>query len=258
MHIEIVTLKATAPGSSGAAATANTGDSLVVKNGKGVIKTLATWATRQTAGFTQTITPSSHDTTRGYRAGVQAGQAMFTTPLGESLEFTGQETIAQTIAGSATAGDIELDSLLMFYADFPGITMRTITDGHMHSRLDMMTTVEASVAAVATGEYSQEAITADSDLLKANRDYAVLGMSSRTAAHALTIQSPDFGNIRVGVPGFLRPEITSQFFALLSRIHGMACIPVFNSGNKAQVNIGFVADENAAATLVTVYLALLK
>jgi hypothetical protein len=257
MHIEILTTQATAA-STGAAATANTGDSLVIKNGKGVIKSLCSWASRQVAGFTQTIVPSSHDTTRGYRAGCPIGTGLMTVPLGLSLEFSGQETIAQTIAGSAVAGDIELDSHLLFYADFPGIQMRSISDAQLRSRMDMLLSVESSIAAVATGQYSEEAITADSDLLRANRDYAVIGMTSRTAAHALTLKAPDFGNARIGVPGALRPELGAQFFAMLSRIHGLPVIPVFNSGNKAQVSVGFCADENAAATLVTLHLALLK
>jgi len=257
MHFEIQTYKATAPG-AGAAATANTGDSLIVKNGKGVIKTLASWGSRQVAGFMQTITPSSHDTTRGYRAGLAIGTAQIGVPLGMSLEFQAQEAIAETISGSAVAGDIELDSHLIYYADFPGINMRSITAGQLETRTDLLTTVVSTIASVATGEYAQEVISTDSDLLKANRDYAVIGMSPTLACHATTLQSPDFGNVRVGVPGFLRPELTSQWFAALSRIHGLPCVPVFNSGNKAQVNVGFVADENAAATTVTLYLALLK
>jgi len=258
MHFEIQTYKATAPGAAGAAATANTGDSLIIKNGKGVIKTLASWASRQVAGFAQVITPSSHDTTRGYRAGLAIDIAQLFVPLGMSLEFQPQEAIAETIAGSAVAGDIELDSHLIYYADFPGINMRSISAAQLESRTDVLTTVTSNVAAVATGEYSQEVITADSDLLKANRDYAVIGMTSTLAAHALTLTSPDFGNVRVGVPGFLRPEVTQQFFSLMSRVHGLPLVPVFNSGNKAQVQVGFVNNENAAANQVTLYLALLK
>jgi hypothetical protein len=258
MHFEIQTYKATAPGAAGAAATANIGDSLIVKNGKGVIKTLASWASRQVAGFAQVITPSSHDTTRGYRAGLALDIAQLFVPLGHSLEFTAQEAIAETIAGSAVAGDIELDSHLMYYADFSGINMRSITYTQLETRTDLLTTVTSTIAAVATGEYAQEVITADSDLLKANRDYAVIGMSPTLACHATTLTSPDFGNVRVGCPGMLRPELTAQFFAAMSRIHSLPCIPVFNSGNKAQVQVGFVGNENAVANTVTLYLALLK
>jgi len=179
-------------------------------------------------------------------------------PLDMRMPIEAQETMAVTIAGSAVAGDIEQDSFLLFYQDFPGISMRTMTPEQVESKVEKFVTVESSVAAVATGQYSEEAITADSDLLKANRDYAVIGMTSRTACHALTLKAPDFGNVRVGVPGAIKPEIANQFFFLQSRVHGKALVPVFNTGNKGQVLVGFCADENAAATLVTVYLALLK
>lgn len=179
-------------------------------------------------------------------------------PLDMQMDIEAQETIANTIAGSGVAGDIELDSFLVWYSDFPGISMRTITPAQVESRVEKFTTVEASVASVATGQYSLEAINADSDLLKTNRDYAVMGMTARTECHALIMSSPDFGNVRVGVPGQLKPEIANQWFMLQSRIHEKPLVPIFNTGNKGQVNIGFCDDENAAATLVTVHLALLK
>jgi len=257
MHYELLTVKATQP-NTGAAATPNTGDSLTIKNGRGLIQIIAAWGTRQVAGFSQIITPSSHDTTRGYRAGVPISTGSMVLPLGLSHRLQPQEVLAPTISGSNVAGDIELDSFLIHYADFPGISMRSITAEQADSRTETLTTVEASVAAVATGEYSSEAITSDSDLLRANRDYAILGISSRTAAHALTVSAPDFGNVRVGCPGVLRPEITSQWFLLLSRIHKLPLVPVFSTGNKAQINVGFCGDENAAATVITLYLALLK
>lgn len=258
MHFELVTTKATAPGAAGAAGAPNTGDSLTIKNGRGEISVISMWSSRQVAGFSQIVVPSGHDTTRNYRAGVAIAAGALTAPLDFRMRVDAQELVANTIAGSGVAGDIELDSMLIFYADFPGISMRSLTADQVESRVEKFTTVEASVAAVATGEYSTEAITADSDLLKANRDYAVMGMSSRTAAHALIVQAPDFGNVRVGCPGNLRPELTNQWFMLQSRVQGKPLVPVFSTGNKAQVNVGFCSDENAAATLITLYLALLK
>lgn len=257
MHFEIITAQATAP-STGAAGTANTGDSLVVKNGKGAIAIIAGWCTRQVAGFSQLIFPSGHDTTRNWRVGIPITTGSIAMPLDMRMEVQAQETLSSTIAGSAVAGDIELDSFLLWYQDFPGISMRSITAAQVESRVEKFTTVESSITAVATGQYAEEAITTDSDLLKSNRDYAVLGMSSRTVAHALTLKGPDFGNVRVGCPGMLRPEVTNQWFMLMSRIHEKPLVPVFNTGNKAQTSVGFVMNETATDTVVTLHLALLK
>lgn len=259
MHIELVSTVVTAP-NTGAAGVALTGDSLTVKNAarNSYVGVVASWATRQVAGFSQLVFPSGHDTTRGYRAGVAIGAGQLTHPLGTQMELQPQEVLVNTIAGSNTAGDLEQDAFLLFYENFPGISARMISDSELQRRLEKMTTVESSITAVATGQYAEEAINADTDLLLANRDYAILGMNSRTASHSLTLKGPDLGNVRVGVPGNLRPELTTQWFPLLARATGRAIVPVINSGNRASTMIGFTADENAATTLVTVYLALLK
>lgn len=257
MHFEIVSTIATQP-NTGAAGVALTGDSLVVKNGKGKIGILETWSTRQVAGFSQFTWPSAHDTTRGYRSGVAIGAGMLTSPLGVMMELQAQETIANTIAGSNVAGDIEQDAMLVYYHDFPGINMRTISPAQLDAKAEYFTTIETSVTAVATGQYSEVVITTSSNLLRANRDYAIIGMLSRTAAHSLTVRGPDFGNVRIGCPGNLRPEITSQWFNALSRSHNLDLIPVFNASNAANTFVGFTADENAGTTLVTLILAMLK
>lgn len=257
MHYELLTAQATQP-NTGAAGTANTGDSLTIKNGRGKIYTLSTWASRQVSGFTQFFTPSSHDTTRGFRTVMPIGAGQLSMALGLSLAYQAQETIQSTLSGSNVAGDIELDSQLIYYADFPGISMRTISAQQLETRTNFITTVVSSVAAVATGQYSEELITADSDLLKANTDYAVLGMSSSLAVHAMTLKGPDLGNVRVGCPGVLRPELTAQFFQIMSRVHNLPLIPVINSGNKSATFVGFCADENAATTSVTLHLAELR
>jgi hypothetical protein len=257
MHYEIVSTIATQP-NAGAAGTPLTGDSLTVKNGKGKIQMIAAWSSRQVAGFSQFTWPSGHDTTRGYRAGVSAAVGQLTLPVGQSPDLTAQELISNQIAGSNTVGDIEQDAMLIWYQDFPGIDMKSISASEVESKVECYTTIETSIAAVATGQYSEALITASSDLLRANRNYAILGMNSRTAAHNLTVRGPDFGNVRLGCPGNLRPELTNQWFMVLSRSHGKPLVPVINSGNRGSTYVGFSADENAATTLVTLYLALLK
>src|SRR5262249_42443758 len=139
------------------------------------------------------------------------------------------------------------------------VDARLITGSQLDQRVEKYTTIETSVASSAGPGYSGEvAITTSSDLLMANRDYALIGMSSRTLAHCLTVKGPDIGNVRLACPGVLRQELTSQWFAMLSRAIGKPMIPVINSGNKSQTLVGVAVDENAGTFLVTMYLALLK
>lgn len=257
-HIEMVTAAATAAATTGTAATALGGDTLMVKNGKS-IDIIAAWQTNQTAGFGQLIFPTAHETTRGFRANVPIGVNPALMPVGVRMRIEAQETLAPVIAATAVAGDVENMTLLLRYNDSPGMDARLITPDEVNRRVEKWTTIENSLASVAGPSYgTPETFIADSDLLKANRDYAILGMTPRTAVHAVYAQTPDGGNVRFGCPGVLRPEITSQWFLLLSRAHGEPLVPVFNSAGKGNCFVGVVTDENAGTFVVDLHLALLK
>lgn len=259
MHMELISASATAAATTGTAATAIGTDSLVIKNGVGDIDIIALWQTNQTAGFGQLIFPSGHDTTRGWRAGVGVGVNIGLLALRQQIKVEAQETLAITIAATAVAGDVENLSMLIRYKNFPGISGRLMKEEEVVRKTDKMTTVENTVASTAGPSYgTPELITADSDLLRANRDYALLGLTSRTAVHAIYMTAPDFGNVRIGAPGMLRYDIGSQWFMLQSRLHDEPLVPVFNSGNKSNIFIGVVTDENAGNFSVTAHLALLK
>jgi len=261
MHFEIITATATQP-NTGAAAAAVSGDSLTIRNGvasKG-IALLHNWAKNQTAGFNQIIYPSGHDTTRGYRVDVLAGISLATLSLGMQMPVTPQETLAITIAGSNTAGDVEQMSMLAWYGDVPGITQRLMSPAEVERRTEKLTTIQASIVSAAGPGYSgAELINADSDLLLADRDYAVLGAITRTNVHAVCMRGPDLGNLRIGVPGdSTKPEVTGQFFMLLSRAHNKNLVPVINSGNRNSTYLEVATDENAGTFNVSWLLALLK
>jgi len=259
MHIELITASATASAVVGSAATAVGTDSLTVKNGRGAIDIIAAWQTVQAAGFGQLIFPSGHDTTRGWRCGVGVGVNVGIMSFRQEIAVQAQETLAVTLGAAATAGDVDLLSMLIRYKDFPGINARLMTEDQVLSKTEKLTTVENSLASTAGPSYgTPEVITADSDLLLANRDYALLGLTCRTAVHCIYMSAPDFGNLRVGAPGMLRYDIGSQWFMMQSRLHNGPLVPVFNSGNKANIAIGVCTDENAGTFVVTAHLALLK
>jgi hypothetical protein len=261
MHIELLSVAATAP-STGAAGIALTGDSLTVKNGRGKIKIISAWARLQaTAGFVQIAFPSGHDTTRGIRVGCPlSSTTMGVVPWSSQIELQAQELLGITIAGSATAGDVEQLCMLVRYEDLPGIAQRLITANQLDSRVEKLCTIEMSSVSTAGPSYgTPTVITTPADLLQANRDYAVLGATTRTACMASFLIGPDTGNLRIGVPGDItKPEICAQWFPLMSRISGEACIPIINSGNKASTFAHAIADENAGTFLTTWHLALLK
>lgn len=255
-HLVLTTMTATAPGAGGAAATAVSGDSLTVRNYGSKPRIIGLWGTNQTAGFAQLAFPTGHDTTRGFRAGIPADTTL-ALALGLYIPITPQEVIAGTIAGSAVAGDVEQCSWLTRYDEDKG--QKFIDWPEVLRRTDKVTTIEASLVSAAGPNYSgTESIDTDSNLLIANRDYALLGFSTRTRVHAIGWTGPDFGNDRVASPGIIRPELSAQWFKLLSAAHGEALIPVFNSGNRAQTNWFVHTDENAGTFVGTAHIVLLK
>lgn len=257
MHIELLSYSATAPGAAGAAAAAVTGDSLIIKNAIGRDpQIIAWWARNQTAGFHQVTAPSFHDTTRGIRVNVPATEIDPRLPLGVSQDCQAQELLSCTIAGSATAGDVELGCFLLSYPNLPGVTGRYITYAQMLDKKTNLTTVSATLAGAAAGYTGAELINAESDLLRANTNYAVLGMTTNTDCAAMFISGPDTGYQKVAVPGDSADnDFTSQWFCYLARAYDDPLIPVINSGNKASTSFGFLQDENNVSPLVTLYLA---
>ena len=99
-------------------------------------------------------------------------------------------------------------------------------------------------------------ITAGSDLLKANTDYAVLGATCTVLAGALGIRSADFGNVRIAIPASpLQPDMCANYFPYLSDSIGMPAIPVFNSGNKGNIIVDAFQDENTTVVPFSLILA---
>lgn len=257
-HLVLTTATATAAATTGTAAAALAGDSLTTRNYGKEPKIISIWQTNQTAGFGQLAWPTGHDTTRGWRTGIAAASPQIQLPLGLMMPITPQETIAATIGATAVAGDVEQMSWLTCYDVDKG--QRLIDWDECKRRMEKITTVESSLVSVAStyGPAGGELITADSDLLIANRDYAILGMTCRTAVHCMAISGPDTGNDKIGVPGMLRYEVGAQFFKLLSNATGLPLMPLLNSGNKSSTSFFVTADENAGTFVLTMHLALLS
>lgn len=261
MHLELITCSTTAAGASGAAAAALTGDSLTVKNSKSPARILAAWNQNQADGFMQISKPSGHDTTRGFRQVVDGSNIMNLLPLGIPLEAEPQELLSVTIAGSATAGDVELCHLQMCYEDLPGVEGRFLKWSEMLKRIEMLklTTIQATLTGAAAGYTGSELITAESDLLQANRDYAVLGITTNVPCGSVFISGPDTAYQRCAVPGGVsEADYGRDWFCALARAFDMPLIPVLNSGNKASTFLGFTQNENNVSPQVSVCLGLLS
>lgn len=258
--LELVTVQGTALGASFAAMAALTGDSLVVRNSSKKTYLVAAWQQRQVAGGSRIVSPLLHDNVRGiqFTSGIEVSVGFRGRPL---QELQAQDTLTITGFGSAVAGDIEQTSVLIAYDDLPGIDGNFIDATTLFKRAVNRVTVRVTPVAVATGQYSAGiTITSTDDVLKANTNYAVIGMSVTANSTAYGIRSPDWGNLRVGIPGAALTNgiHVNDWFIGLSMDTGLACIPVFNSANKNTTLIDYCDDENAVSLVGNIHLVELK
>jgi hypothetical protein len=261
MHLELITATATAPGTGGAAATAATGDSLTIKNSRSKARIIAAWMFLQGDGYLQISKPSGHDTTRGFRQVCDAAQISNLFPAGIALDVEPQELLSVTIAGSATAGDVELAQLMMLYDDLPGVNSRSTKWGEVLRRgmFGKMVTIQATLTGAASGYTGSELINAETDLLWANQDYAVLGITTSTPCASVFITGPDTAYQRCSVPGQVTDNDEGRdWFAQLARAYDEPLIPVINSGNKNSTTFGFVQNENNVSPIISATLVPLR
>jgi len=256
--IELLSYSATQP-NTGAAAAAVTGDSLVVKNSTKP-RILNFWGNNQVAGFHQLVYGSAGNTTRGlgrYNVDVLQPRLLLAELMGASIQPL--ETISPTIAGSNTSGDVETGTIIMGYDDLPGVSQRLLTLDQLRSRDDgKPDAISATLTGAAAGYTGEELITAESDLLIAGFDYAVLGISTSLEVGAVYFYGPDTGNLKVGAPGDATGNNLASFFVDLAAKYGRPMIPVVSADNRSNTRMGFLQNENNVSPFVTLHLARLK
>jgi hypothetical protein len=181
--------------------------------------------------------------------------------MGLEMPITTQETMSITVAAADAAGDIENGILTVAYDNVPGSSQNLASWSAVVRRMEKLTTVDLAITPTVGGAWTgSEAINADSDLLIANREYAILGIEFQTECAAMSIKGPDTAGIRVAVPGSVEfNDQSANYFAYLSRAFMDATtIPVINSANKNNTLIEVLVDENLGGVSATLMLALLS
>jgi hypothetical protein len=257
--LDTVTSTGTAIGATLAASTVAAGDSLQIKNTapNSDVFLLQAWSDHQVAGEVRIRSPKMHDNIDALRYRAQIGVVKPLLPVGFPQRLYSQDVEIVEIAGSAVAGDIESVVQQIYYASLPGQDARLQTWDQIKGRIRNLLGVRVAITLGSTVGYNgARAINADVDFLKANQDYAVLGMTTNTECAAVCLRGPDTSNLRVSVPG--EPDLTedtSWWFRWLSMHYGLPTIPIINSANKGGTLIDAVNDENGGTANVVVHLA---
>lgn len=259
--LDTVTSTGTAINTTLAATTIASGDSFTIKNAalNSDVWLLNVWADNQAAGMVRIRSPKFHDNVDAIRARVLAGVLKPLLPMGQAQRLYPQDTEIVELAGSATAGDIESVVQQIYYSDLPGQAARLFKWDQIKTRVKHLVGLRLAITLGSTAGYNgARAINADVDLLQANTDYALLGMTTDSECAAVCLRGPDTGNLRVSVPG--EPDLTEDtawWFKLMSMYYDLPLIPVLNSANKGATLIDCVNDENGGTANITAWLAML-
>jgi hypothetical protein len=257
--LDTIGYSGTAIGATLAAGTIFTGDSFQIRNTNGGSPAflLQTWSDHQVAGMARIRSPKFHDNVDGIRWRALIGNLDPQLPWGVPQMLYAQDTLTGELAGSAVAGDIESVLLSIYYPDLPGTSANLRSWDQVKGQYKHVIGQRIAMTIGSTAGYNgARAINADTDLLKANTYYALLGATSDVETAAITVRGPDTGNLRVAIPA----ETTlihhiNYWFKRLSVGYGLPLIPCINSANKGGTQIEVVGDENGGTANVTLWLA---
>lgn len=256
--IETILWQATAPGSGGATASVATGDTAVVRGApgsRGAVLVSVVWRT-QAAGWVRVTRASGHDLVRGWQASAPAGLTRVAIVPGRGVPSVPGEAVGVTIAGSGTAGQIERVAVTLWYEQLGAIEAALVGYDDLVRQAGREVTVEITLSAGTAGGWSGEvALNAQSDLLRADRRYAVLGAWSSVESVWPSLRGPGLGGLRVVCPpGGSGYPCSDVYFLELSRVTGLPTVPVVSGSDRPGWLVGCSADQAGGSPRVTLYM----
>lgn len=255
MALEIITGFSTAPSTTATALTMGTGDSATIRNTAigADIRLIQAWTQKNGAGTLIIKSPKLHDNNRGMVFDDVATTVDCLMPWGVTQKLYPQDSLTLQNTGSAVGGKIEQASLMIYYADVPGINSRLANWVDIQGRINNIFTIDSSITAGSAGGYSgSQAINANTDNFKANTNYALLGYLVSARCTSVGWRGVDTGNLRVGGPGEIAQRfISNNWFVYLNKVYQIPTIPIFNSANKAGITIDVAQNDGGAAVVVT-------
>jgi hypothetical protein len=257
--IDTIVGTAANPSTAFTTVTMNTGDSASIRSFPDTSKAYIERITRggATSGAVRVISPLMHDDTRGITFTTPENPAVYAMPQGVPQRVYAQDALTIQVTGGTAETD--LAALSIYYENLPGANPRLHAWGDIASLIQYVKPLEVDVTNSATkGAWTDTVITTTEDILKANRDYAVLGYVTDTAVTLVGLKSGETGNLRICGPGTTSTDDTSNFFVDWSNREGTPHIPVINSANKGSTFVTS-ADANASSTpKIQLILALLS
>jgi hypothetical protein len=262
--LEVVTSFVTAPSTTLTAAAAATGNSLQIRSAdvRSKVWLINAWSFNQAVGVTRIRSPRLHDAVNGIRWRQPAAQVIPHWPADIIAAFPQflipQDTLTVEQSGSAVGGQIESNTMLVYYENLPGVAARLIDLPTLGKNQLNLTAVETTITGVITGQYGGGVLlnaAANQQNLKANTDYALIGGLVDTRATVVRITGVDFGSLGVGFPGEpTLQDYTGNFFARMSAAYNIPLIPVLNSANAGGITVDVQTNQAGGTFVVTLNL----
>lgn len=244
--IDVVLSDKSSPGTTMSATTVATGDSFTVRNfPENSMAALVQIIRRAAAsGGVRVRSPLLHDNVRGIELFTNEAVSAFLLPAPSAQPLQSSDTLIVEVTGD-TANHCQA-LLVNYYDNLPGASPRLYSWGDISGNVRNIKGLEVATTASSTiGAWADTVITTTSDLLHADRDYAILGYLTDAALSCVAVKGQDTNNLRVGGPGKTEADDTSNYFINLSQHLGKPCIPVINANNKANT---FVSTADVAAS----------
>ncbi|HEX3513865.1 MAG TPA: hypothetical protein VHT26_07690 [Trebonia sp.] len=257
--IDTIVGHAANPSTTYTTVTMNTGDSASVRSFPDTSMARLERITRggATSGAARVFSPLMHDGIRGITFTSSQNPAVYAMPQYAPQRVYPQDSLTIQVTGGTAETD--LAALTIYYDSLPGSDARLHNWGDIQSLIQYIKPVEVDVTNSATiGAWTDTVITTTENILKANRDYAVLGYITDVAQSVVGIKGSETGNLRICGPGTTLTEDTSNYFIDVSMREGTPHIPVINSANAPSIFVS-TADVVASSTpKVQLILALLS
>lgn len=236
------------PSSTYTATAAATGDSLSVPSfTEGTLARLEQVIRGgATAGAVRVLSPRMHDNVTGLTFLTDKAGTVFLLPRDTGQPLYPSDTLVIQVTGGTN--ETEVAVLKMYFADLPGAAARLAMWGDIKDMIVNLKSFEVDVTASGTaGQWTDTKFTTTEDQLKADTDYAILGLTTDTALTAIAVKGPDTANYRIGLAGSDDTFNPTDGFIRDSERHGTPHIPIINSNNRGSSFVS-VVDKAASTT----------
>lgn len=241
------------------AATVANGDSLSIRafkdNGKALLENvyLQGSGTRRV----RILSPRLHDNVTGISWQSAESPTEFLMPAGTHQAMYSSDTLVAQLDAAASSDTVA--ALNMYYSDLPGINAELKSWKEVEPKILAIKPMEVDCTTSATiGAWSDTLLTTTENQLKADYDYAVLGMEVSAAVLCAGVKGSFTGNLRVCAPGASSTLKLVDYFVYMSEATGTPHIPVFNANDRNAIYVSTATNTASASVDVILYLAQLK